>query len=238
MQGDGHGAYGGNSRCIDGAVEAYLESGLGARATMAFVARPTAETAVAGASFAVRELLLVATATFVAGAACGGLSERRADGDDAPASGGSTATGGSGSARSCEYAGTVYANGQSFPAGDHCNGCVCRNGSVSCTAVSCPPEDLCGDLALEYDAMLATARDCSPPAAGSGHCVPGALSSLPCGCPTTVDSRFDVRELDTIVAAYRAHGCGEDIECEACPDVEPTGYCSAEGVCVDARAAP
>jgi hypothetical protein len=41
--------------------------------------------------------------------------------------------------RACEAAGQAYPSGTSVPSGDSCNGCVCYDGSIVCTAAVCEP---------------------------------------------------------------------------------------------------
>jgi hypothetical protein len=41
----------------------------------------------------------------------------------------------------CEYNGWAYADGESFPASDGCNTCICSNGEVACTEMACEDED-------------------------------------------------------------------------------------------------
>ena len=45
----------------------------------------------------------------------------------------------------CEYNGWAYADGESFPAVDDCNTCVCSDGEVICTEMYCTPNSsICG----------------------------------------------------------------------------------------------
>ena len=46
----------------------------------------------------------------------------------------------------CPYNGWSYENGESFDSGDGCNICVCNDGMVACTEMSC--EDLILDSNL------------------------------------------------------------------------------------------
>jgi len=45
----------------------------------------------------------------------------------------------------CEYNGWAYADGESFPASDDCNTCICSDGEVVCTEIVCTEEPVvCG----------------------------------------------------------------------------------------------
>ncbi len=48
----------------------------------------------------------------------------------------------------CKYNGKEYKEGESFPAGDGCNTCICgSNGVPNCTKIACPTPEQCGGIA-------------------------------------------------------------------------------------------
>ena len=109
--------------------------------------------------------------------------------------------------------------------------CFCSDGSVGCTTRVCPPSE-CEAISARYRETLARAKRCDP-RAEFFYCVPDALSSLQCGCPTTVNSWFELSEFDALAKEWSALGCGTGIVCGPCPPAPTSGSCSTELVCVD-----
>jgi hypothetical protein len=145
----------------------------------------------------------------------------------APPSGGTAGTGPPGS---CNYAGQVWLNGESFASSDGCNTCYCHDGSVSCTLVDCPATP-CESLTDAYAEALADAKRCNPDVEFVFPCMVPAVSGLRCGCPTFVN---DATELDELVTSWNELGCdGGGVVCGACAGEPVTGTCSAERVCMD-----
>ncbi|MFH2019515.1 MAG: hypothetical protein ABII80_02800 [bacterium] len=65
-------------------------------------------------------------------------------------------------AKSCEYNGNTYKQGEGFEDVDGCNSCSCQNGNVSCTVMACeenymPDEDpidpYASDLSCYYNGV-------------------------------------------------------------------------------------
>jgi len=57
--------------------------------------------------------------------------------DDATTNDGSSVEGDRGAQYFCMYHGQIFHPGDTFPAGDNCNGCSCSNGQAMCTACAC-----------------------------------------------------------------------------------------------------
>jgi hypothetical protein len=129
----------------------------------------------------------------------------------------------------------IYANGVSFPASDGCNTCFCSDGEVACTLIDCPLPSECDRLSSAYQDALAEAKYCEPSAEFT-YCVPDVVSSLQCGCPTTVNSWADLSVFARLAQSWSEYGCGKGVVCGACPPPPSAGYCSDEKVCVDAYA--
>ncbi len=143
---------------------------------------------------------------------------------------GGSGSGGTGSGSGCDWLGTHYEVGDSFPAGDGCNTCSCGDdGSVGCTLAFC---DQCSDIQAVYSAAIDEAKTCDPQAAN--QCTESVFVGLQCGCTSFVNPE----QTDAIEVAQQAQqdygmlSCGGDVLCAPCQ--EPTSaYCSAEGRCVD-----
>ena len=170
------------------------------------------------------------------GAGSGGSAGSAGKGGSAgsPAAGssarGGTSSGGTGSGGTCEWKGQIYDKGESFPAGDGCNTCVCdSDGSVGCTEADC---NQCIEIQEAYGAAIAEARSCDPNLPDS--CSELVFVGLQCGCYSFLNPEH-ADAIDRAAAAqqdFEALSCGGDVVCGACQ--EPTGaYCSSEGVCVD-----
>ena len=165
--------------------------------------------------------------------ACGGQSET--SGIDGETGGGAGTTGCMNDCLppgACMYGSLIYANGEAFLSTDGCDTCSCSDGAVVCTTRGCPPSNECGAIGTRYQETLARAKSCTPQAEFF-YCVPDALSSLQCGCPTTVNSWFDTSEFDALAKEWADLGCGVGIVCGPCPAGPTNGSCSEEGACTD-----
>jgi len=163
--------------------------------------------------------------------ACGGTFSRQ-DGSGgnagAAGSGGSTGGGGSPAAKSCEYDGQVFQDGDSFPSDDGCNGCSCDAGQVACTERDCV--DPCEELQQSYSDALDQAKTCD--AGQPGQCTELVIEGLICGCQAFVNPAHAeaIALAQAAQAEYSAAQCGGDVACGPCA-VALTGVCSPEGRC-------
>jgi hypothetical protein len=161
--------------------------------------------------------LFVPYSIFVA--SCGGAYDRAGD---------STA-GRDGNGRACEYDGTFYGDGDSFPANDGCNDCSCDDGSVLCTQIAC---NSCEDIQDRWSAALADAKRCSP--SDSNACSRVVSSGLTCRCDTFVDpARAEgIAAMAAAQDEFQAASCAGPVACGPC--LPPTSaVCSSDNTCVD-----
>ena len=87
------------------------------------------------------------------------------------------------SSKTCTHNGQTYKDGASFPAGDGCNTCTCKAGSVACTKIACPP----GACQSNKDCKSTEYCKLSSGCTGKGTCTtkPTACTGLfapYCGC--------------------------------------------------------
>ena len=150
---------------------------------------------------------------------CGGAYDR----------GGDSTAGRDGNGRACEYDGSFYGDGDSFPANDGCNTCSCDDGAVSCTQIGCSS---CEDIQERWSTARAEAKKCTP--SDGSACTTIVTSGLACLCDTFVDPARD----DAIAAMwaaeqeFQAATCSGPIACGPCP-LLTNPVCSPEGTCLD-----
>lgn len=155
----------------------------------------------------------------------------------------SGATSGSGAAKaSCYYAGTYYAEGDSYPAGDGCNYCTCTTKGSACGSSSCGGMSAtggsggasasCDAIRSKWFALYTQAERCTP---GPGAC--DALVSDPvCRCKSYVSSSV---ELDALLSDWDQRLCSEfPVACPACQPLGMYHYCDDTGTCVSSDTPP
>lgn len=170
---------------------------------------------------------------------CGGVAK----------GGGTEGNAGSGGGLSCQYGGTIYADGVTFPSDDGCNSCNCAQGGVACTHRACvdtcdyggksypvglsfPALDGCNSCSCSGAGQVAcTQRACAVPCVyGSYSYMPGSSFPATDGCNTctcSADGQVDCTNIgcggcDAIASQYAAA-----LElAEAC-DPKLVGQCTA-----------
>jgi len=104
-----------------------------------------------------------------AGGSASGAGGNGGDGNGGDGNGGD----GNGGDGSCEWGGMIYADGDTFPAGDNCNDCTCYDGEVACTAVACAP-------GCEHDGQHYEVNDTFPAGDGCNTCTCTADGTVGC----------------------------------------------------------
>jgi hypothetical protein len=167
---------------------------------------------VKGESMKKRAIFTWLTAGALAILACGGR-------DESPASG------------SCNYEGTTYPDGASFPSSDGCNSCSCDAGLTACTARACEPS--CSEIINQYTAAVEASKSCDPSSA-TNPCTKPFVEGLACGCGTLAnpDHAQELEQAALLQAEYSAKSCQQGILCGPCR-APLTAHCSSQGRCED-----